>query len=130
MKKVYLAGGMKDNDTRRYIKAHLKYIEEVEILDPNDWAGECREDPDLYTERDLRAIRECDFVVAFMTPCNPSGYGLSLEVGYAVGAGKRVLFFNALGEDWRGRYFRMIETVSDTVFSKIAFAELLMEYRG
>ncbi len=110
---VYLAGGMRNGPTRDRIKAALRALGVV-TLDPNHWADECKNDPQLYTNRDIEEIRKCDFVVAFMTRDNPSGYGLNFEIGYAVGIEKPVLFLNLLGNDARQRYFGMASVSART----------------
>lgn len=111
MKKVYLAGGMQ-SPLGKQLRALIG--DGVEWLDPADWQAE-HPLPEQYTARDLAAIQEADVVLGFMSPDNPSGYGLSLEIGYAHALGKRVVFCDCMGADWRGRYFGMIRSVANVV---------------
>lgn len=82
--KVYLSGGM-----------HTDWQDRVKALNPNTIWFDPRqhklENPDAYTLWDLAAVRQCDVVFAFMEESNPSGVGLSLEVGYAIALGKIVI---------------------------------------
>ena len=101
--KVYLAGGL-SCDWQDRVPAHW------ELLDPRSWQDP---DPAVYTERDLTAIRAADVVLAYMSSANPSGFGMSLEVGYAHALGKRVLFVDEIGGDWRSRYFGMHRSICE-----------------
>lgn len=106
--KVYLAGGMKGGwPEHPALQTH-------ELLDPRSWSCE---DPAEYTARDLAAIREADAVLVYMDSRNPSGFGLSVELGYAYGIGKRVLFVDQIGGDWRSPYFGMHRTMAETYCS-------------
>ena len=93
--------------------AVLKRYPSVEVLDPRSWANLC---PNAYeyTRRDLNAIASCDAVLAYMDSSNPSGFGMSLEIGYAYAKEKHVFFVDAISQDWRSRYFDMVRTVSDS----------------
>lgn len=105
---VYLAGGLKDGWQDRvapYLAGHT-------ILDPRSWQDS---DPAVYTVRDLEAVRAADCVLACMDSANPSGFGLSVELGYACALGKRVVFWDDLGKDWRSRYFDMHRQMASAV---------------
>jgi nucleoside 2-deoxyribosyltransferase len=54
-----------------------------------------RGDPDQYTPWDLFQVRRCDVLLAYMEADNPSGFGLTLEVGYAAALDKLVLYVDA-----------------------------------
>lgn len=115
--KVYLAGGMQDGWQDRFSA-------DFELLDPRSWQDP---DPVVYTARDLAAIRDADAVLAYMDSANPSGYGLSLEVGFAHALGKPVVFVDVIGADWRSRYFGMVRSVS-TVVRSIDDALIVLEH--
>lgn len=100
--KIYLAGGFTDDWQDRCKGDH-------EFLDPRTWQDP---DPAIYTARDLAAIRDCDVLLAHMSSSNPSGFGMSLEVGYAHALGKRVVFVDHIGQDWRSRYFGMVRSIA------------------
>lgn len=98
--KIYLAGGMKDGWQERaalLLKDHV-------LLDPRSWGTP---NPAIYTAKDLAAVRESDIVLVYMSPGNPSGFGLSVELGYAYALGKKIIFCDGIREDWRTGYFGM-----------------------
>lgn len=111
--KVYLAGGQKSTPLREAILAELNDAGH-EVLDP---AASGLTDEKEYTAWDLQAIQKADAVLAFMSSDNPSGYGVSLEIGYAHGIGKRIVFLDATDEDWRHKYFGMARSLSSVVCS-------------
>lgn len=112
MFKVYLAGGL-SNDWQDAIKDQLK---DVKFLDPRSWQDP---DPKVYTDRDLEAIRKSDAIFAFMSSSNPSGYGMSLEIGYAFALQKPIVFCNLPKDDWRQRYFGMAQTCATYVCESV-----------
>ncbi len=109
--KIYLAGGQKSTPLRESILAEL-LAAGYEVLDP---ASHGLVDEQAYTAWDLDAIKRSDAVVAFMEPCNPSGYGMSLEIGYAKGIGRPVFFIDAMADDPRRRYFGMVRVSASTL---------------
>ena len=119
MFRVYLAGGMKDGWQDRFMLT----LDGVEYFDPRTHG---LTDPAAYTEWDLRHVRLADAVVAYMDPANPSGYGLSLEIGYAHALGKRIVFIDAFGADWRGKYFDMHRQLCE-VAPSIAHAQAIIQ---
>ncbi len=74
-------------------------------------------DPADYTKWDLDAIKDSVAIVAYMGPHNPSGFGLSLECGFAHALGRPIIFVDGLGTDWRGPYFDMLRTIAQRVVS-------------
>jgi nucleoside 2-deoxyribosyltransferase len=98
---VYLAGGMKDGWQDQF----TPLVSGVEWIDPRKQPP--TEDPAVYTKWDLDGVRRADAVVAYMSPSNPSGYGLALEIGFAHALGRPIIFIDRVQEDWRGRYFDM-----------------------
>ena len=115
MKKiVYLAGGMKSGWQNSLLKD--RRFKGVKFMDPTSHG---LVDPLKYTEWDLSAIRDSDIIFAYFESTNPSGYGLSLELGYARSLNKHIIlvdeksspdnkFKNMLG---------MTRSVCDNVFS-------------
>lgn len=106
--KVYLAGGMKSGWQDRVIPL----CPGVTFLDPRSWESP---DPLVYTNRDLVAVRDADLVLAQMGGDNPSGFGMSVEVGFAYGLGKHIVFLDETGNDWRRDYFDMHRVMADAV---------------
>jgi nucleoside 2-deoxyribosyltransferase len=114
--KIYLAGGMTGGMPYSW-QDHVVLAAHT-VLDPRSW--QC-DDPQVYTRRDLEAIDEADVLLAFMCSANPSGYGLSVELGYAFAKGKRILFVDNIKEDWRSKYFGMHREMSE-VFPSVTAA--------
>lgn len=108
---IYLAGGMKSNWQSRVTHGAPQFG----YKDPRSHG--LTEEKD-YTEWDLRAIRDSQIVLAYMDSDNPSGYGLSLEVGYAKAIGREVWY---VCEDTtaRQRYFGMVRACSDRQFDSL-----------
>jgi nucleoside 2-deoxyribosyltransferase len=100
IKRVYFAGGLRGS-WRDDLAALLP---EYEVLDPRAWQVD---GPASYTAKDLEAIRMADIIIALMDSSNPSGFGLSIEIGYARALGKPVAFIDEIHSDWRSRYFDM-----------------------
>jgi nucleoside 2-deoxyribosyltransferase len=105
---IYLAGGMSTGWQDRVSPLLAGH----ELLDPRSWADP---DPTIYTELDLAAIRRADALLVQMGSDNPSGFGLSVELGYAKALGKRIVFLDEISGDWRSRYFGMHRVMSDVV---------------
>ena len=72
-------------------------------------------DPAAYTRWDLEHVARADAVIAFMGPENRSGFGLCVEVGYARASGKRVVFVDQLGRDWRSPLFDIVRHTASVV---------------
>lgn len=108
--KIYAAGDMKSGWQDELI--HL--APEHEIIDPRSHG---LSDPAAYTAWDLDGVRRADVVVVYMFPGNPGGFGLCIEAGYAFGLGKRIIFVDRLGDDWRSRYFGMLRNLGTVVGS-------------
>lgn len=111
--KVYLSGGMHSGWQSRFIERHPS----VEFIDPS---SHNLADPKEYTKWDMRAIKECDFVIAYLEKDNPSGLGLAFEIGYAVGLNKPVVLVNEKGDD---KYTAILEHAS--TFSVVDIEEVL-----
>lgn len=117
---VYLAGGMKSGWQDKVIDG----ARAVAYKDPRCHGLESEAE---YTEWDLRAIRDCNLVFAYMDSDNPSGYGLSLEIGYAKALGREIWY---VCEDAtaRQKYFGMVRACSDRIFNSLdAAIEALSE---
>jgi nucleoside 2-deoxyribosyltransferase len=86
MAKIYLAGGFGTNWRERVkeVKGHI-YIDPKEKETSGNWGLE------KIGAWDLHMIRQGDIIFAYMEKTNPSGFGLSCEIGYAYGIGKTVI---------------------------------------
>lgn len=109
---IYLAGGMRDGWQDRAISL----LSEHEILDPRSWNSLS---PTVYTARDLNAILRADCLLVHMASTNPSGLGLSVELGYAYALCKKIVFCDEIQNDWRSRYFDMHRVMASIVCPSI-----------
>jgi nucleoside 2-deoxyribosyltransferase len=83
--KVYLAGGMSSNWQSKVINSFdSKFI----FFNPQKHNLDISSE---YTTWDLFFVRRCDIVFACMEENNPSGIGLSLEVGFAKALGLTII---------------------------------------
>jgi len=108
---IYLAGGMKSDWQERVIQGAPQFS----YKDPRSHG---LSEEKAYTEWDLRAIRDSQLVFAYLDSDNPSGYGMSLEIGYAKALGREIWY---VCEDAtaRQRYFGMVRACSDRVFDSL-----------
>jgi len=107
--KVYLAGGMHGDWRSIYIDSvrAVFYSPKEHDLTISD----------EYTLWDLTAIEQCDVFLGFMEADNPSGQGLTLEIGYAKALGKKIILVvedEFVNQD-RYKYFLMAEECADVV---------------
>lgn len=100
---VYLAGGMRSGwqDTLQFDEPLRR--EGVRFLDPRMHQFEAE---GAYTAWDLEAVKQADLIFAFLEADNPSGYGMSLEIGYAKALGKMIIFVEEPGHP-QSRYLGM-----------------------
>jgi nucleoside 2-deoxyribosyltransferase len=79
----------------------------------------------LYTLWDLEAIRQCDWIFAYLEKTNPGCYALSLEIGFAKALGKRILLVDekSSSDEYSMRYLKMVRSSSDVIFD--SFEEAL-----
>lgn len=107
--KVYLAGGMKSTWQDEVI---LWLPDGVKVYDPRHHG---LSSPSEYTRWDLDHIEKSDAVISQMSSDNPSGFGLSVEIGFAHALGKRIIFIDKIEDDWRSRYFDMHRQIAIVV---------------
>ncbi|WP_340111016.1 nucleoside 2-deoxyribosyltransferase domain-containing protein [Maribellus mangrovi] len=128
--KVYLAGGMQSN-WHEIITSRLqnKFL----FYNPKDHELNVSE---LYTLWDLHHIKKSDIVFAYLEKDNPSGYGLTLEVGYAKALNKTIILIDEKSEtdpDFKIR-FEIVRNSSSAVFNNleegIKFLERFSIYAG
>ncbi len=116
---IYLAGGMKSGWQDKVIAAAPANA----YFDPRKHGLVT---PSLYTQWDTDAIQRSDLVIAVMEKDNPSGFGLSFEVGYVYSLSIPVWFVMSAADE-RYKYFGMVGAASDHIFGSMA--ELLEELK-
>ena len=108
--KIYLAGGMKSGWQKKVKRACRAF--DVIFFDP---CSHGLSDPAQYTLWDLDRIHQCDILFGFMETTNPSGHGLSAEIGYAHGLGKKII----LVDEKSDRYMAIVREIADVVLSSL-----------
>ena len=83
--KVYLAGGMNSSWQAKVIEA---YHDQFEFYNPMDHQLDKSKE---YAVWDLFYVQRADLVFAYMERTNPSGYGLTLEIGFAKALNKTII---------------------------------------
>jgi nucleoside 2-deoxyribosyltransferase len=111
--KIYLAGGM-HSDWRKEVRRQVSSIgPSITFIDPS--AHEMHL-PQAYTAWDLRGVSESDLVFAYMEKDNPGGQGLMLEMGFALGQHKPVIFV----DESENRYFLIGHFAATAAFASFA----------
>lgn len=106
MKTVYLSGGLR-TEWRNDVIHNSNHL----FLDPKNRGVDLNESE--YPKWNIEAIKKSDIIFAYMEESNPSGIGLSFEVGLAKGMNKKVI----LCVEKNDRYFEYLKKLSDYVFS-------------
>jgi len=114
MTTIYLAGGQKSQWQDAFINSKAA----VEWIDPRTHG---LTDEVAYTAWDLAGIRRSRHLIAYLDEANPSGYGMSLEVGYACALGIPV-WYVCEDKTARQRFFGMVRSVSNRVFDSLSDA--------
>jgi hypothetical protein len=110
---IYLAGGMKSNWQDKVIAACPPPA--FYFRDPRTHGLTDEKD---YTKWDLAGIMDSQLVLAYMDSANPSGFGLSLEVGFAR-AMHRTIFYVCEDTTDRQKYFGMVRACATRVFDSL-----------
>src|SRR5690242_4744596 len=94
MKKVYLAGGLSSGWQAKVIEACASFIyfNPQDLNNPVDPYGASVERLRFIAVLERGAIRDCDIVFAYLEKDNPSGLGLSAEIGYGNAHHKHIIF--------------------------------------
>ncbi|MDE1906746.1 MAG: hypothetical protein KGH75_09900 [Rhodospirillales bacterium] len=111
-KTIYFAGGMQNGWQEYFAQLQQKY----ECLDPRSWSSP---DPAIYTAKDIDGVTKSDLVLVYMDSKNPSGYGLSVELGLAYGLNKIIVFVDQIKNDWRSKYYGMHREMATVVVNSV-----------
>jgi len=114
--KVYLAGGLATN-WRSPILDELS--DSFIFFNPQDHGlEECSKQ---FTNWDLFHVKQCDIVFAYMEERNQSGYGLTLEIGYAKALDKLIILVDERSsQDGKfARYFRIVRESASLTFDSL-----------
>lgn len=107
---VYLSGGMRSG-WQQHVK---KAVPEHQYFDPCEHG---LDEEGQYTLWDLLAIDASDILFVYFEASNPSGYGLSLEIGYATALGKDIILVDekSCSDPDIGRRLGMLRACSHVV---------------
>lgn len=74
-----------------------------------------------YTAWDLHYVRQCDIVFAYMESTNPSGIGLSVEIGFARALGKTIIFVDekSAHDEAFARRLDIVRQTASVVFNNL-----------
>jgi nucleoside 2-deoxyribosyltransferase len=114
--KVYLAGGLATNWRRSIIDEMGDFFI---FFDPQNHGSEsCSKE---YTNWDLFHVKQCDIIFAYMEKDNQSGYGLTLEIGYAKALDKLIILVDERSSiDTKfSRFFRIVQESASITFDDI-----------
>lgn len=117
--KIYLSGGMNNSNWQQAVIEQLGATDKGYVFyNPREHnLSHSRE----YTIWDLFYVKNCDIVFAYMQKDNPSGYGLTLEIGYATALGKPIILVDErsdIDEKFK-RYFEIVRESSSIVFNNL-----------
>lgn len=113
--KIFLSGGFRTNWQEKVIHAFQdKFI----FFNPREHGLEKDE---FYTTWDIHFVRECDIFFAYMESTNPSGYGLSFELGVAFALNKTIILIDERSnqDENFARYFKILYKPSGVVVKSL-----------
>lgn len=115
MMKVYLAGGMKSNWQTLVIN-RLK--NNFTFFNPQDHN---LNNVNEYTVWDLHFVSQSDIIFAYLDADNPSGFGLTLEIGYAKALNKTIILIDekSKADQVFTQYFKIVRNASSIVFDDL-----------
>lgn len=116
--KVFLSGGMNKSNWQQEV-INLVGKEGYIYFNPREhFLSKSNE----YTMWDLFYVKNCDVVFAYMQKDNPSGFGLTLEIGYAAALGKQIILIDeksSLDEKFEQK-FKIVRESSSIVFENFS----------
>lgn len=113
--KIYLSGGFKSDWQKLVINA---IGDDCTFFNPREHK---LENSTEYWTWDVHFIKECDIVFAYMEVDNPSGFGLTFEIGLAYGLNKTIILVDEKSkhhEDFE-KYFRIVSHSSMVRFDSL-----------
>jgi len=115
MIKIYLAGGFQSGWQDKVKAAFVN----AEYFDPRLKEPKMNKLDEISTWDFLR-IKQSDIVFAYMERINPSGFGLSVEIGYARGINKTIiLVLEKNHEIHKDKHLQFLTCVADVVFDDL-----------
>lgn len=115
--KVFLSGGMKSLDWQNKVINEINSQDFI-FFNPREHNLNT---PEQYTAWDLFYVKECNILFAYMSSDNPSGFGLTLEVGYAKGLDKLIILIDEKSsiDEKFGSNFKIVRESSTITFDNL-----------
>jgi nucleoside 2-deoxyribosyltransferase len=112
---VFLSGGFKSNWQAKVIE---KCENNFTLYNPRTHG---LPDSRKYTAWDIHHIKKSDIVFAYMENSNPSGYGLTFEVGMAYALNKTIILVDekSPNDDWFKKYFELVRISSNIILGNL-----------
>lgn len=116
--KVFLSGGMNESNWQQEVidfvgKDGFIYFNprEHSLINPSE-----------YTMWDLFYVKNCQVLFAYMQKDNPSGFGLTLEIGYAAALGKQIILIDekSVSDKIFEQKFKIVRESSSIVFDSFS----------
>ena len=116
LSKVYLAGGL----STRWRQPIIEELNNSFIFyNPQEHGlEECSKQ---FTNWDLFHVKQCDIVFAYMEEDNLSGYGLTLEIGFAKALDKLIILVDERSTNDKkfSNYFRIVQESATITFNSL-----------
>jgi nucleoside 2-deoxyribosyltransferase len=116
--KVFLSGGMNETNWQQNVITSVGK-EGFVYFNPREHLLKKSKE---YTIWDLFYVKNCDVVFAYMEKDNPSGFGLTLEIGYAAALGKKIILIDEKSsiDAHFEQKFRIVRESSSIVFDNFS----------
>lgn len=115
--KVYLAGGMNESNWQKKVIETIN-SENFVFYNPREHS---LTNSTEYTFWDLFYVKQSDILFAYMQSDNPSGIGLTLEVGYARALDKSIILVDerSKNDETFANRFKIVRESSTIVFDNL-----------
>lgn len=113
--KIYLSGGFRSNWQSKVIHS---LGDSCIFFNPREHQLESDKE---YWIWDIHFVKECDIVFAYMEADNPSGFGLTLEIGLAYALNKTIILVDEKSKtdpDFE-KYFKIVSNTTQIVFDNL-----------
>ena len=113
--KIYLSGGFRYNWQSKVINS---LGDSCIFFNPREHQLESDKE---YWTWDIHFVKECDIVFAYMEANNPSGFGLTFEIGLAYGLNKTIILVDEKSklEVEFERYFKIVSNTANARFDNL-----------
>jgi nucleoside 2-deoxyribosyltransferase len=116
--KVFLSGGMNESNWQQEVIDSVGKDGYLYFNPREHFLSKSKE----YTMWDLFYVKNCDVVFAYMQKDNPSGFGLTLEIGYAAALGKQIILIDEKSslDEIFAQKFKIVRESSSIVFESFS----------